>query len=164
MHHVGERTRLEVVRIGDPEVEVAEVTGIEFLSDAGHRGVDFLEVRVHVGVQRLQDEVGLRMGGRQEVQEADEVLKLAVLLERKRFQLAGLALPPATVFEANAARISSLPREVSVDLVQFHARHKVVSRILLQASALRCEQLRAFLEALIQAADEPMVRAEKLLD
>ncbi|MBK8157866.1 MAG: thermonuclease family protein [Rhodospirillaceae bacterium] len=79
-------------------------------------------------------------------------------------QLAGLALPPATVFEANAARISSLPREVSVDLVQFHARHRVVSRILLQASALRCEQLRAFLEALIQAADEPMVRAEKLLD
>jgi endonuclease YncB( thermonuclease family) len=78
-------------------------------------------------------------------------------------QLAGLALPPATVFEANAARLSSLPREVSVDLVQFHARHRVVSRIMLQASALRCEQLRAFLEALIQAADEPMNRAEKLL-
>lgn len=79
-------------------------------------------------------------------------------------QLSGLALPPATVFEANANRLSTLPREVSVDLVQFHTRHKVVSRILLQASALRCEQLRAFLEALIQAADEPMARAEKLLD
>jgi endonuclease YncB( thermonuclease family) len=79
-------------------------------------------------------------------------------------QLAGLALPPATVFDANADRLSTLPREVSVDLVQFHARHRVVSRILLQGSALRCEQLRAFFEALIQAADEPMTRAEKLLD
>lgn len=78
-------------------------------------------------------------------------------------QLAGLALPPATVFEANADRLRTLPREVSVDLVQFHARHRVVSRILAQASALRCEQLRAVLEALISSADEPMARAEKLL-
>lgn len=79
-------------------------------------------------------------------------------------QLAGLALPPATVFEANAGRLKILPREVSVDLVQFHARHKTVSRILAQAASLRCEQLRAALEALVQSADEPMARAEKLLD
>lgn len=78
--------------------------------------------------------------------------------------LSSLALPPATVFDANASHLSTLPREVSVDLVQFHAKHRVVSRILLQASALRCEQLRASLESLIQAADEPMNRAEKLLD
>lgn len=79
-------------------------------------------------------------------------------------QLANLALPPATVFDANADRLSTLPREVSVDLVQFHARHRVVSRILQQASSLRCEQLRAALDGLVKAADEPMTRAEKVLD
>ena len=78
-------------------------------------------------------------------------------------QLAGLALPPATVFEANAGWLKNLPREVSVDLVQFHARHRIVSRILAQAPALRCEQLRGALEVLIASADEPMARAEKLL-
>lgn len=79
-------------------------------------------------------------------------------------QLATLALPPATVFEANAGKLNLLPREVSVDLVQFHARHRIVAKVLAQASALRCEQLRAAFEALTLAADEPMARAEKLLD
>ncbi|MBI2253903.1 MAG: thermonuclease family protein [Proteobacteria bacterium] len=78
-------------------------------------------------------------------------------------QLASLALPPMTVFEANADKLASLPREVSVDMVQFHARHKIVAKVLSQASTLRCEQLRAAFEALVQAADEPMQRAEKLL-
>lgn len=79
-------------------------------------------------------------------------------------QLASIALPPATVYEANADKLGTLPREVSVDLVQFHARHRIVAKVLSQASTLRCEQLRAALEALVQAADEPMQRAEKLLD
>lgn len=79
-------------------------------------------------------------------------------------QLASIALPPATVFEANADKLGTLPREVSVDLVQFHARHRIVAKVLAQASTLRCEQLRAALEALVAAADEPMQRAEKLLD
>ncbi|MDY0874353.1 thermonuclease family protein [Dongia rigui] len=79
-------------------------------------------------------------------------------------QLASLALPPMTVFEANADKLASLPREVSVDMVQFHARHQIVGKVLAQASTLRCEQLRAAFEALVQAADEPMNRAEKLLD
>ena len=79
-------------------------------------------------------------------------------------QLASIALPPMTVFEANAGKLASLPREVSVDMVQFHARHKIVTKVLSQASTLRCEQLRAALEALVAAADEPMQRAEKLLD
>jgi endonuclease YncB( thermonuclease family) len=79
-------------------------------------------------------------------------------------QLASLALPPMTVFEANADKLASLPREVSVDMVQFHARHKIVGKVLSQASTLRCEQLRAAFEALVQAADEPMARAEKLLN
>ncbi len=78
-------------------------------------------------------------------------------------QLASIALPPMTVFEANADKLSILPREVSVDMVQFHARHKIVAKVLSQASTLRCEQLRAAFEALVEAADEPMQRAEKLL-
>lgn len=78
-------------------------------------------------------------------------------------QLANIALPEATVFAANAGRLKDLPREVSVDLVQFYARYQVVSRILKQASALRCEQLRASLESLIASSNEPMARAEKLL-
>lgn len=79
-------------------------------------------------------------------------------------QLASLALPPMTVFESNADKLASLPREASVDMVQFHARHQIVAKVLTQASTLRCEQLRAAFEALVQAADEPMQRAEKLLD
>ncbi|WP_374383462.1 thermonuclease family protein [Dongia sp.] len=79
-------------------------------------------------------------------------------------QLASIALPPMTVFEANADKLGSLPREVSVDLVQFHARHQIVTKVLSQAATLRCEQLRAAFEALVQSADEPMSRAEKLLD
>ncbi|WP_374652902.1 thermonuclease family protein [Dongia sp.] len=79
-------------------------------------------------------------------------------------QLASIALPPMTVFEANADKLALLPREVSVDMVQFHARHKIVTKVLSQAGTLRCEQLRAAFEALVLAADEPMQRAEKLLD
>jgi endonuclease YncB( thermonuclease family) len=79
-------------------------------------------------------------------------------------QLASLALPPMTVFEANADKLASLPREVSVDMVQFHARHQIVAKVLSQAPTLRCEQMRAAFEALVQAAEEPMTRAEKLLD
>ena len=79
-------------------------------------------------------------------------------------QLASIALPPMTVFEANAGKLGQLPREVSVDLVQFHARHQIVAKVLSQAATLRCEQLRAAFDALVQAADEPMSRAEKLLD
>ncbi len=79
-------------------------------------------------------------------------------------QLASIALPPMTVFESNAGRLAQLPREVSVDLVQFHARHQIVTKVLTQAATLRCEQLRAAFEALVEAADEPMNRAEKLLD
>lgn len=78
-------------------------------------------------------------------------------------QLASIALPPMTVFEANADKLSILPREVSVDMVQFHVRHKIVAKVLSQASTLRCEQLRAAFEALVDAAGEPMQRAEKLL-
>lgn len=78
-------------------------------------------------------------------------------------QLANMALPEATVFAANADRLKDLPREVSVDLVQFYARYQTVRQILKQASALRCEQLRSAFAALIDSADEPMARAEKLL-
>lgn len=78
-------------------------------------------------------------------------------------QLANMALPEATVFAANAGRLKGLPREVSVDLVQFYARHQTVRQILKQASALRCEQLRSALATLMESADEPMARAEKLL-
>ena len=78
-------------------------------------------------------------------------------------QLANMALPEATVFAANAGRLKDLPREVSVDLVQFYARYQTVRQILKQASALRCEQLRSAFSALIDSADEPMARAEKLL-
>lgn len=78
-------------------------------------------------------------------------------------QLANMALPEATVYTANAHRLKDLPREVSVDLVQFYARYQTVRQILKQASALRCEQLRASFQALIDSSDEPMARAEKLL-
>jgi hypothetical protein len=78
-------------------------------------------------------------------------------------QLANMALPEATVYGANAGRLKDLPREVSVDLVQFYARYQVVSQVLKQAGALRCEQLRASFAALIESADEPMARAEKWL-
>jgi endonuclease YncB( thermonuclease family) len=78
-------------------------------------------------------------------------------------QLANMALPNAAVYAANATRLKDLPREVSVDLVQFYARYQVVSQIMKQASALRCEQLRASFADLIASAEEPMTRAEKLL-
>lgn len=78
-------------------------------------------------------------------------------------QLANMALPEATVYGANAHRLKDLPREVSVDLVQFYARYQTVRQVLKQASALRCEQLRASFQALIDSSDEPMARAEKLL-
>jgi endonuclease YncB( thermonuclease family) len=78
-------------------------------------------------------------------------------------QLANMALPEATVFAANAHRLKDLPREVSVDLVQFYTRYQTVRQILKQASALRCEQLRAAIQALIDSAEEPMARADKLL-
>lgn len=78
-------------------------------------------------------------------------------------QLANMALPEATVYRTNAGRLKDLPREVSVDLVQFYARYQVVSQVLKQAGALRCEQLRAAFATLIESADEPMARAEKWL-
>lgn len=78
-------------------------------------------------------------------------------------QLANMALPEATIFAANAGRLKDLPREVSVDLVQFYARYQVVRQIMKQAGALRCEQLRAAFADLIASAEEPMARAEKVL-
>lgn len=78
-------------------------------------------------------------------------------------QLSNMALPEATVYSANAHRLKDLPREVSVDLVQFYARYQTVRQVLKQAGALRCEQLRSSFQELIDSADEPMARAEKLL-
>lgn len=78
-------------------------------------------------------------------------------------QLALLGLPPAKVYEANAGRLHILPREVSVDLVQFYAQHASVARLIGQAAALRCDTLRAALKGLVDAAVQPMKQAEKVL-
>ena len=63
-----------------------------------------------------------------------------------------------------ADRLHSLPREVSVDLVQFYAQHANVTRLITQAASLRAETLRAALKSLATAADQPMKQAAKVLD
>lgn len=79
-------------------------------------------------------------------------------------QLALIGLPPAKVYNANADRLHTLPREVGVDLVQFYALHANVSRLITQASSLRAETLRAALKHVAEAAVQPMKQAAKVLD
>lgn len=79
-------------------------------------------------------------------------------------QLALIGLPPARVYNANADRLHTLPREVSVDLVQFYAQHANVTRLITQAASLRAEILRASLKSLAAAAEQPMKQAAKVLD
>ena len=79
-------------------------------------------------------------------------------------QLAQIGLPPATVFNSNTDRLHTLPREVSVDLVQFYAQHANTMRIIAQAASLKAETLRAALKTLADAAEQPIKQAAKVLD
>ena len=78
-------------------------------------------------------------------------------------QLSALGLPPTLIYTANASRAHWLPRDIAVDLVQFHAAHAGIGQLLRQASHLRSETIRSALAKLVEAADLVLERGQSFL-
>ena len=67
-----------------------------------------------------------------------------------------LSLPHASLFAANADRLDLLPGDLATRLVRFYAMHDGVAHLLLQVAAVRCETIRAALQALARSAEEAL--------
>ncbi|MET1027183.1 MAG: hypothetical protein ABWY00_08450, partial [Dongiaceae bacterium] len=78
-------------------------------------------------------------------------------------QLSALGLPPTLIYAANASRAHRLPRDIAVDLVQFHAAHAGIGQLLRQAAHLRSETIRTALAKLVEAADLVLERGQSFL-
>ena len=79
-------------------------------------------------------------------------------------QLAGMGLPPALIYAANAGQLYRLPRDTGVDLVQFYAAHAGIGMMLRQAAHLRADSLRHAYIKIVEAADLVLERGQKQLD
>lgn len=79
-------------------------------------------------------------------------------------QLAGMGLPPALIYAANAGQLYRLPRDTGVDLVQFYAAHAGIGMMLRQAAHLRVDHLRQAYIKIVEAADLVLERGQKQLD
>lgn len=77
--------------------------------------------------------------------------------------LAMLNLPSAPIYVGNAGRAHRLPRDIGVDLVQFHAAHAGASQMLRHAGDIPSENVRTALRKLVDSADAVLERGQKLL-
>jgi hypothetical protein len=77
--------------------------------------------------------------------------------------LAALSMPSAPVYVGNAGRAHRLPRDIGVDLVQFHAAHAGVSQMLRHAGDIPSENIRTALRKLVDSADMVLERGQKFL-
>ena len=77
--------------------------------------------------------------------------------------LAMLNLPSAPIYVGNAGRAHRLPRDIGVDLVQFHAAHAGASQMLRLAGDIPSENIRTALRKLVDSADAVLERGQKLL-
>ncbi|MFC5417781.1 thermonuclease family protein [Dongia soli] len=77
--------------------------------------------------------------------------------------LATLNLPSTPVYVGNAGRAHRLPRDIGVDLVQFHAAHAGITQMLRHAGEIPSENVRTALRKLVDSADMVLERGQKFL-